>query len=129
MSDLLLVLPADLREAVTDTKGFSARNLKCMTAFAKRYPYLQIGQRSAAQLPGFHIITLSTKLPAECRVRYARHVSKQSWSRDTLAIAQLEVDRVDVHHVRRLSTADLNFKATSGDNDLAKLLAQAEEPA
>ena len=55
-------LSADLRAEFPDTKGFSSRNLKYMSYFAKVCPDLQIGQQSAAQLPWFHIVTLITKL-------------------------------------------------------------------
>jgi predicted nuclease of restriction endonuclease-like (RecB) superfamily len=60
-------LAADLRAAFPDMKGFSSRNLKYMSYFAKTCPDLQIGQQCAAQLPWFHIVTLLTKVsdPAE----------------------------------------------------------------
>jgi len=46
-----------------------------------------------------------------------------------LAIALIEAERADVHYVRRPFTAEPDFKATSVNYDLAKLLAQAKEPA
>jgi hypothetical protein len=68
-------------------KGFSSRNLKYMSYFAKICPDLQIGQQSAAQLPWFHIVTLLTKIsdPA-VREWYAREAFQQAWSRDTLVM-------------------------------------------
>lgn len=41
----------DFRAAFPDSKGFSSRNLKYMSFFAKMCPNAQIGQQSAAQLP------------------------------------------------------------------------------
>lgn len=53
---------ADLCAAFPDMKGFSSRNLKYMSYFAKMCPDGQIGQQSAAQLPWFHLVTLLTKI-------------------------------------------------------------------
>ena len=56
-------LAADLRAAFPDMQGFSSRNLKYMSFFARVCPDLQIGQQPAAQLPWFHLVTLLTKVP------------------------------------------------------------------
>lgn len=97
-------LSADLREAFPDMKGFSSRNLKYMSYFAKMCPECQIGQQSAAQLPWFHIVTLITKVtdPA-VRGWYARESVQQSWSRDIL-VAQIK----NQLHVRQ-GSAVTNF--------------------
>ena len=80
-------ISADLRAAFPDMKGFSSRNLKYMSYFAKACPDLQIGQQSAAQLPWFHIVTLLTKVSDNVvRGWYAREAIQQAWSRDTLAV-------------------------------------------
>ena len=80
-------ISADLRAAFPDMKGFSSRNLKYMSYFAKICPNLQIGQQSAAQLPWFHIVTLLTKVSDSAgREWYAREAIRQAWSRDTLAV-------------------------------------------
>lgn len=72
-------ISADLRAAFPDMKGFSSRNLKYMSYFAKICPDLQIGQQSAAQLPWFHIVTLITKLPDPgIREWYAREAIQQA---------------------------------------------------
>lgn len=80
-------LASDLREAFPDMKGFSSRNLKYMSFFARTCPDLQIGQQSAAQLPWFHVVILLTKAsdPDE-REWYARQSVVQVWSRTTLEL-------------------------------------------
>ncbi|MDR1276046.1 MAG: DUF1016 N-terminal domain-containing protein, partial [Candidatus Accumulibacter sp.] len=55
-------LARDLREAFPDMKGFSARNLKYMRAFAEAWPEAEFVQQAAAQLPWFHFCTLLDKL-------------------------------------------------------------------
>ena len=47
-------LAADLRHEFPEMKGFSARNLKYMRAFAEAYPDKQFVQQLAAQIPWFH---------------------------------------------------------------------------
>lgn len=80
-------LAADLRAAFPDMRGFSASNLKYMRFFAELCPDLQIGQRSADQLPWFHIVTLLTAIPeAAQREWYATEALKQGWSRETLKL-------------------------------------------
>ena len=80
-------LSADLRDTFPDMKGFSSRNLKYMSYFAKMCPDSQIGQQTAAQLPWFHIVTLITKVTdSAVREWYARETVQRSWSRDTLVV-------------------------------------------
>jgi predicted nuclease of restriction endonuclease-like (RecB) superfamily len=80
-------LSADLRDAFPDMKGLSTSNLKYMRFFALECPDRRIGQRSADQLPWFHIVTLITKLSdANLRDWYAREALERSWPRDTLVI-------------------------------------------
>jgi predicted nuclease of restriction endonuclease-like (RecB) superfamily len=84
---VIVRLSADLQAAFPDMKGFSGRNLKYMSYFAKICPDLQIGQQTAAQLPWFHIVTLITKLAdPNLREWYARETVQQGWSRDTLTM-------------------------------------------
>lgn len=80
-------LAFDLKDAFPDMRGFSSRNLKYMTFFAKHCPSGQIGQQPAAQLPWFHIITLLTKLDAPSeREWYAVKTLEHGWSRTTLQL-------------------------------------------
>lgn len=51
-------LSADLRRAFPDTKGFSARNLKYIRAFAEAWPDEQFVQQAAAQIPWGHNVRL-----------------------------------------------------------------------
>ncbi|MGB0389841.1 MAG: DUF1016 N-terminal domain-containing protein, partial [Ardenticatenaceae bacterium] len=47
-------LAKDLRREFPEMKGFSARNLKYMRAFAKAWPDEEFVQQAAAQIPWFH---------------------------------------------------------------------------
>lgn len=78
-------LGRDLREAFPEMKGFSARNLKYMRAFAEAWPDGQFVQQVAAQLPWFHLCTLIDKIKTpEQRQWYLHQAVAQSWSRTTL---------------------------------------------
>jgi len=76
---------SDLRNAFPDMRGFSSRNLKYMSYFARSCPNLLFGQQSAAQLPWFHVVTILTQVsdPA-LREWYACAAVQHAWSRDTL---------------------------------------------
>ena len=75
---------ADLKSAFPDMKGFSTRNIKYMRYFAEHCPEIQFGQRPAAQLPWFHIVTLLTQAELAEREWYAMHAIAGGWSRHTL---------------------------------------------
>jgi len=55
-------LAADLRHEFPEMKGFSARNLKYMRAFAEAYPDKQFVQQLAAQIPWFHNCVIMDKV-------------------------------------------------------------------
>ena len=80
-------LARDLREAFPEMKGFSARNLQYMRAFAEAWPDAEFVQQPAAQLPWFHLCTLIDKLkdPA-LRLYYADLARTEGWSRTTLEL-------------------------------------------
>jgi len=109
-------LATDLRSAFPDMKGFSARNLKYMRAFAAAWADRAMMQRTVAPLPWRHIIALLEKLksPSE-RHWYADQARKHGWSRDVLAV-QIEAKA----HLRH-GMAQNNFPATlpPPDSDLA----------
>lgn len=110
-------LSTDLRERFPDARGFSARNLKYMRAFAAAWPDPEIVQRTVAQLPWRHNIALLDKLnTADLREWYAQTAIEQGWSRDIL-----------VHHIEgrfheRAGKAITNFARTlpPADSDLAQ---------
>ena len=109
-------LTVDLREAFPDMKGFSARNLKYMRAFAAAWPERATVQRTVAQLPWRHIIALLEKVKSqEERLWYAGKALASGWSRDVLAL-QIETRA----HLRQ-GKAQNNFPATLPplDSDLA----------
>ena len=109
-------LAADLREAFPDMKGFSARNLKYMRAFAVAWPDRAIVQQAVAQLSWRHNIMLLEQLarPDE-RLWYAGRAAEQGWSSSILAL-QIRAQA----HLRQ-GKAQTNFLATlpPPDSDLA----------
>lgn len=110
-------LSADLLERFPDAKGFSARNLKYMRAFAAAWPDSEIVQGSLAQLPWYHHVALLDKLDsADLRQWYALAAIEEGWSRDIL-----------VHHIEgrlheRAGKAITNFTRTlpPADSELAQ---------
>jgi len=110
-------LSADLRARFPDAKGFSARNLKYMRAFAAAWPDPEIVQGRLAPLPWYHHLALLDKLNTpELREWYAQAAIEQGWSRDIL-----------VHHIEgrfheRAGKAITNFARTlpPTDSDLAQ---------
>jgi predicted nuclease of restriction endonuclease-like (RecB) superfamily len=100
-------LSADLRREFPRVRGFSARNLKYMRAFAKAWPDQQIVQQAAAQLPWFHNCVLLDKLKtAEERLAYAAAAREHGWSRDVLEI------QIETGYLKRLGKSVNNFPRT-----------------
>src|SRR5699024_835445 len=80
-------LAQDLRTAFPDMKGFSARNLKYMRAFADAWPDEQFVQEVLAQLPWYHQVALLDKLDdPEDRRWYAAKAIENGWSRNVLVL-------------------------------------------
>lgn len=83
-------LAHDLRTAFPEMKGFSARNLKYMRAFAGAWPDREFVQEVLAQLPWYHQLALLDKLEdAESRRWYALAAITHAWSRNIL-VMQIE---------------------------------------
>ncbi len=109
-------LAADLREAYPDMKGFSARNLKYMRAFAAAWPDTAIVQEPLARITWYHNLALLEKLTSsDERLWYARKAVAHGWSRNILAL------QIDNRAHERQGKAISNFKATlpPGDSDMA----------
>lgn len=110
-------LSLDLRRAFPSMKGFSARNLKYMRAFAAAWPDEQFVQQVAAQIPWFHNCVLLDKLsnPLE-REWYARRTIENGWSRNVL------VHQIESRLHLRISEAQTNFAQTlpSPQSELAQ---------
>ena len=97
-------LSQDLRQAFPEMKGFSARNLKYMRAFAEAWPDQSFVQQVAAQIPWFHNCVLLDKLSSpEEREWYARKAIENGWSRASL------VHQIDTKLHMRLGSAQSNF--------------------
>lgn len=80
-------LAQDLRNAFPDMKGFSARNLKYMRAFAEAWPDAQFVQEVLAQLPWYHQLALLDKLANEADRRwYLAKAIENGWSRNVLVL-------------------------------------------
>jgi predicted nuclease of restriction endonuclease-like (RecB) superfamily len=80
-------LSHDLREAFPEVKGFSARSLKYMRAFAEAWPEPAFVQDVLAQLPWYHQLALLDKLDSQDdRKWYALRAIEHNWSRNVLVI-------------------------------------------
>lgn len=78
-------LADDLGRTFPDMRGFSARNLKYMRAFAEAWPDESIVQAALAQITWYHNIALLDKLEqSELRLWYARATVEHGWSRNVL---------------------------------------------
>jgi predicted nuclease of restriction endonuclease-like (RecB) superfamily len=100
-------LAEDLSRAFPEIKGFSARNLKYMRAFAEAWQDEDFVQQVAAQLPWFHNCVLLDKLKTnEERAWYSQLTIQNGWSRNVL-VHQIESD---LFH--RQGRAITNFKRT-----------------
>ncbi|AUB35283.1 putative nuclease of restriction endonuclease-like [Nostoc flagelliforme CCNUN1] len=76
-------LARDLKAAFPDIKGFSARNLKYMRAFAEAYPDEQIVQQAAALIPWFHNCVILDKVKNNLeREWYIQKTRENGWSRN-----------------------------------------------
>lgn len=82
-SHVIECLSADLQRANPGVRGFSARNLRYMTALASRWP--SILQYAVAELPWGHVATLIDSCPdLETSEFYARRAAREGWKRDAL---------------------------------------------
>ncbi|WP_241648062.1 DUF1016 N-terminal domain-containing protein [Methanoculleus taiwanensis] len=83
-------LSADLRREFPDIMGFSPRDLKYMSAFARAYPDEAIVQEVLAHITWYHTVTLLDKVkdPVQ-REWYIRKTIANGWSRNVL-VHQIE---------------------------------------
>jgi len=112
-------LAADLSKAFPNMKGFSARNLNAMLAFARAWNEKSILQQVAAKLPwGHHLVLLDKLKKADERQWYAQAAIEHGWSRNIL-LHQIETDVF-----RRQGKALTNFKRTlpAAQSELAQQL-------
>lgn len=110
-------LSHDLRAAFPEMKGFSARNLKYMRAFANAWPDAAIVQGVLAQLPWYHQIALLDKLESkEERLWYASKAIENNWSRNVLVM------QIETRAIERFGKAASNFaeRLPAPLSDLAK---------
>jgi len=74
-------------------KGFSARNLKYMRAFAEAYPDEQIVQQLVAQIPwGHNVRILDAVKDALATLWYVQKTIENGWNRKAAKNANLEVE-------------------------------------
>lgn len=110
-------LSHDLRAEFPQMRGFSTRNLKYMSVFAREWPEFTIGQQPVAQLPWGHNLVLLTKLAtAEERLAYADAAIRHGWSRNVLT---LQIER---RVIERSGEAVTNFEHAlpKAQSDLAR---------
>jgi predicted nuclease of restriction endonuclease-like (RecB) superfamily len=100
-------LSDDLSQAFPEMRGFRARNLKYMRAFAEAYPNQKFVQQVVAQLPwGHQVRILDTLKDANQREWYIRQAIQNGWSRNVL-VHQIEGKLFD-----RQGNALTNFDRT-----------------
>lgn len=98
-------LSQDLRAHFPEMKGFSARNLKYMRAFAEAWPDAEFVQEVLAQLPWYHQLALLDKLKnKEIRTWYAQKAIENSWSRNVLVM------QIETRLHQRQGSAVTNFE-------------------
>lgn len=84
-SKVIEKLAKDLKIAFPQMKGFSARNLHYMVAFAREYPGHSIVQQPVAQIPWGHNTLLLDKInDSSLRAWYAEKTIENGWSRNVL---------------------------------------------
>jgi predicted nuclease of restriction endonuclease-like (RecB) superfamily len=112
-------LSLDLSKAFPAMRGFRARNLKYMRAFAEAYPDEEFVQQVVAQLPWGHQVRIldSVKDPDQ-REWYVRQASENGWSRNVL------VHQIESKLFERQGHALTNFDRTlpRPQSDLAQEL-------
>ncbi len=103
-------LATDLRKAFPDIKGFSARNLNYMRAFAEAHPDETIVQQVVALIPWGHNVRIldAVKTPEE-RMWYIQQTIQYGWSRNIL------IHQMDSHLYRRQGSAITNFSRVLPD--------------
>jgi predicted nuclease of restriction endonuclease-like (RecB) superfamily len=109
-------LAKDLRDAFSDMKGFSPRNLKYMRAFASAWQDRAIVQRVVAQLPWRQNIALIERLGDEkTRLWYAEQAIRNGWSQPILCL------QIDSRAHERQGRAITNFPTTlpPAESDMA----------
>lgn len=100
-------LAHDLREAFPEMKGFSARNLKYMRAFAAAWPEESFVQQPVAQLPWGHNLVLLDKLgTATDRLAYAAAAVQHGWSRAILTM------QIETRMIERQGQAITSFESS-----------------
>ncbi|KAB8332487.1 DUF1016 domain-containing protein [Scytonema tolypothrichoides VB-61278] len=100
-------LAADLRQAFPQMKGFSARNLKYIRAFAQAYPDEEFVQQVVAQIPwGHNVRILDAVKDSEERKWYVEQTIQYGWSRNIL------VHQIESGLYHRQGKAVTNFDRT-----------------
>jgi predicted nuclease of restriction endonuclease-like (RecB) superfamily len=112
-------LSADLRKSFPEMRGFSARSLKYMRAFAAMYPDKQFVQEVLAQITWYHNITLLDKVKDRTeREWYIQKTIENGWSRNVM------VHQIESGLYHRQGKAITTFERTlpAPQSDLAQQL-------
>lgn len=116
-------LARDLKLEFPEIRGFSARNLKYMQAFAREFPETAIVHQLNAQIPWKHTCTIIDKVKSpEQRQWYMQKTIEHGWSRNVLAF------QIESNLYERQGGAITNFKETlpPAQSDLAQGLLKSE---
>lgn len=123
-------LEKDLRNDLSEVKGFSARNMRLMTQFYKEYqdvsliwqqavaklPTTQKGHHPVVQIPWSHNVILMQKVKdRETRLWYMEKILEQSWGRDTLTA----MIKSQVHKRQGKASSNFELRLPAPQSDLA----------
>lgn len=97
----------DLKNDLSELKGFSERNLGYMVQLAREYPDRLILQQAVAKLPWGHNIVLMQRVKdMNQRLWYTEQTLQNGWGRDTL------VQMIKTNTWERQGNAATNFEST-----------------
>jgi predicted nuclease of restriction endonuclease-like (RecB) superfamily len=110
-------LAKDLKAEFPEIKGFSARNLKYMKAFAEAYPDESIVQQVVAQIPwGHNLRILEAIKDQNQRLWYAQKTIEYGWSRNIL-VHHLETK---LYHRQGHAITNFSHALPTPQSDLAQ---------
>jgi predicted nuclease of restriction endonuclease-like (RecB) superfamily len=118
-------LSEDLAKAFPEMRGFRARNLKYMRAFAEAYPDQKFVQQVVAQLPWGHQVRILDSVKDAKRTEwYIRQAVQSGWSRNVL-VHQIHTTAI---HERTRSEMRLHQQCESARRADSRLVSRKTWP-
>jgi predicted nuclease of restriction endonuclease-like (RecB) superfamily len=119
---IIETLAKDLKTAFPGSKGFSARNLKYMRAFAESWPDRAFVQALPAQITWTHNVTLLDKVKNNSeRLWYAEQVRKHGWGYRILD-HQIDSKLYERQSISEKKTSNFDVALPKPDSDLTRQL-------